>query len=56
MSNEVVVVVGVGGMGGPLARRLGTGRTVLLADFDEGLLSSTAEALAGEGQIGRAHV
>ena len=49
MKRDVVVVVGVGGMGGPLARRLGTGRTVLLADFDAGLLASTAEALAGEG-------
>ena len=49
MASDVVVVVGVGGMGGPLARRLGPGRTVLLADFSAELLTATAEALAGEG-------
>lgn len=49
MSSDVVVVVGVGGMGGPLARRLGPGRTVLLADFNDGLLGRTAAALAAEG-------
>lgn len=49
MGSDVVVVVGVGGMGGPLARRLGPGRTVLLADFSADLLAATAEALAGEG-------
>src|SRR5690606_33644076 len=49
MADQVVVVVGVGGMGGPLARRLGPGRTVLLADFSATLLGVTAESLAREG-------
>ena len=44
MTSDVVVVVGVGGMGGPLARRLGPGRTVLLADFSAELLADTSFA------------
>ncbi|WP_145737226.1 SDR family oxidoreductase [Saccharopolyspora dendranthemae] len=49
MSPGVVVVIGVGGMGQSIARRQGAGRKVVLADFDEDLLSTAAEALRGEG-------
>ncbi|MHB1020633.1 MAG: SDR family oxidoreductase [Coriobacteriia bacterium] len=46
---EVIVVTGVGGMGMAIARRLGAGRVVVLADFAEELLGSVAETLRGEG-------
>jgi hypothetical protein len=35
MSNKVVIVIGAGGMGQVIARRQGTGRQALLADFSE---------------------
>jgi NAD(P)-dependent dehydrogenase (short-subunit alcohol dehydrogenase family) len=46
---EVVVVTGTGGMGMAIARRLGTGRQVVLADFDEASLERVAAVLRGEG-------
>ncbi|MCL8015562.1 SDR family oxidoreductase [Streptomyces sp. AS02] len=49
MARNVLVVIGVGGMGQSIARRQGPGRKVLLADFDEQVLSTTARALRGEG-------
>ncbi|MBG0855750.1 SDR family oxidoreductase [Streptomyces spinoverrucosus] len=54
MSSEVVVVIGVGGMGRAVARRQGAGRTVLLADHNESVLDSAAEALAEDGHEVRA--
>jgi hypothetical protein len=33
MNNEVAVVIGIGGMGEAIARRVGMGRELLLADF-----------------------
>ncbi|MFJ7996489.1 SDR family oxidoreductase [Streptomyces sp. NPDC096310] len=49
MNRDVVVVIGVGGMGRAIARRQGAGRTLLLADVDQAALDSTAEALRGDG-------
>ncbi|GAB3137834.1 SDR family oxidoreductase [Micromonospora sonneratiae] len=49
MNREVVVVIGVGGMGQAIARRQGTGRTVLLADFSEAILTDAAEGMRGDG-------
>ncbi|MFZ2526252.1 MAG: SDR family oxidoreductase [Rhodococcus sp. (in: high G+C Gram-positive bacteria)] len=49
MDKDVVVVIGVGGMGLAIARRLGSGRKVLLADFNESTLAAAATALRGEG-------
>lgn len=46
---SVLVVIGVGGMGKAIARRLGSGKTVLLADFNEELLTSTAAELSRDG-------
>lgn len=49
MDNSVVVIIGVGGMGQAIARRVGTGHTILLADFQEPTLSTVAEQLRAEG-------
>jgi NAD(P)-dependent dehydrogenase (short-subunit alcohol dehydrogenase family) len=46
---EVLTVIGVGGMGETIARRLGSGRTVLLADYNEETLASVAESLSADG-------
>jgi NAD(P)-dependent dehydrogenase (short-subunit alcohol dehydrogenase family) len=47
--SEVVVVTGAGGMGIAVVRRIGSGRTVVLADYDEAALARAAEQLQGEG-------
>jgi NAD(P)-dependent dehydrogenase (short-subunit alcohol dehydrogenase family) len=49
VAREVLTVIGVGGMGEAIARRLGAGKTVLLADCDEGTLASVAKSLAADG-------
>lgn len=49
MDKDVVVVIGAGGMGQAIAHRIGSGRAVLLADFDEATLDTAAELLRGEG-------
>lgn len=46
---DVLVVVGVGGMGRAIARRQGSGKRVLLADFDEATLRAAADVLEGDG-------
>jgi NAD(P)-dependent dehydrogenase (short-subunit alcohol dehydrogenase family) len=46
---EVLAVIGVGGMGQAIARRLGSGKTVLLADYNEETLASVAKSLAADG-------
>jgi NAD(P)-dependent dehydrogenase (short-subunit alcohol dehydrogenase family) len=48
-ANDVLVVIGMGGMGRAVARRLGAGRTVVLADINEGILDATAAELVGDG-------
>jgi NAD(P)-dependent dehydrogenase (short-subunit alcohol dehydrogenase family) len=49
VSKEVVVVIGVGGMGLAVARRQGPGKAVLLADISEQSLDAAATALSEEG-------
>src|SRR5689334_1964327 len=49
MENDVLVVIGVGGMGLAIARRLARGKTVLLADHNATTLASAAEAMRGDG-------
>lgn len=46
---EVVVVVGVGGMGAAIARRQGSGRRLLIADVAAMQLDPLADSLADEG-------
>ncbi|MFC4508093.1 MULTISPECIES: SDR family oxidoreductase [Streptomyces] len=48
MDREVLVVIGVGGMGQEMARRQGTGRTVFLADFNKATMDTAADALRGD--------
>jgi saccharopine dehydrogenase-like NADP-dependent oxidoreductase len=53
MINEVVVVIGAGGIGQAIGRREGTGRTVLLADRSAAACSSSARS-GGSGPATRA--
>ncbi len=46
---EVVVVTGIGGMGIACARRLGPGRSLVIADFDDDKLAREAATLTGDG-------
>lgn len=46
---EVLVIIGVGGMGQAIARRLGPSKTVLLADNNEQVLASVADSLSADG-------
>ena len=47
--SEVVVVTGIGGMGVACARRVGMGRRLVIADFNEEKLGAEAERLAADG-------
>lgn len=49
MSQDVLVVIGIGGMGESIARRLGAGKQVLLADFNDEALERVASVMRGEG-------
>lgn len=49
MQNRVLAVVGAGGMGQAIARRMGSGNTILLADIREDILRSVGEVLQSEG-------
>lgn len=46
---DVAVVIGVGGMGQAIARRIGGGRRVVLADFNKSTAESVADTMRGEG-------
>lgn len=47
--SDVLVVIGVGGMGEAIARRQGTGRKVVIADFSEEALERVGSSLSGDG-------
>lgn len=49
MAADVLVVIGMGGMGQAVLRRLGAGKKVLLADFNEDLLESVMISAVGDG-------
>ena len=55
MNTQVVVVIGAGGIGQAIARRQGSGRTVLLADLNANTLAAAAEALEAAGHSVRTH-
>lgn len=48
-TNAVLAVIGTGGMGKAIARRLGGDKTILLADFNEVTLAAVADELRGDG-------
>ncbi|MFD3931026.1 SDR family oxidoreductase [Streptomyces sp. NPDC058614] len=50
---DVVVVTGAGGMGAAIARRLGSGRTLIVADASRGQLDRAVGALREEGYEAR---
>ena len=49
MARDVLVVIGGGGMGQAIARRLGSGKTVLVADNNELTLQALTATLVAEG-------
>lgn len=49
MANDVIVVIGSGGIGLAIARRQGFGRTVLLADFNGQVLQAAAQQMRDAG-------
>lgn len=55
MRHEVAVIIGTGGMGMAIARRLGSGKTLLLADFNKEALDRAAGTLRGEGHSVHVH-
>jgi NAD(P)-dependent dehydrogenase (short-subunit alcohol dehydrogenase family) len=55
MNREVLVVIGVGGIGQAIARRQGSGKAVLLADFNEQTLEAAAKALEAAGHTVSTH-
>jgi NAD(P)-dependent dehydrogenase (short-subunit alcohol dehydrogenase family) len=46
---EVLVIIGSGGMGLSIARRVGAGRVIMLADINRTLLDAAADALSSDG-------
>jgi len=55
MTNEVVVVIGAGGIGQAIGRREGTGRTVLLADRNDNNVRTAAASLEAGGHDVKTH-
>ncbi len=49
MSKDVVVIIGIGGMGEAIARRQGPGKKLVLADFNEELLARRVTELKADG-------
>lgn len=52
---KVLVVIGIGGMGLSIARRLASGHQLLIADYSGANLSSASSTLSSEGQIVSEH-
>src|SRR5215217_9082526 len=46
---ELVVVIGAGSIGQAIARRIGVGKTIMLADLNEKAAATAAETLQGAG-------
>ncbi len=53
---DVLVITGSGGMGSAVARRIGVGRAILLADVDPSTLTASADALRAEGLEVTTHI
>jgi NAD(P)-dependent dehydrogenase (short-subunit alcohol dehydrogenase family) len=50
MDQEVIVIIGAGGIGQAIARRQGPGKLVLLGDHNEAVLAEATQMLADGGQ------
>jgi NAD(P)-dependent dehydrogenase (short-subunit alcohol dehydrogenase family) len=55
MNNGVLVVIGAGDMGQAIARRVGAGMTVLLADYSEDTLNAAAASMRDGGHRVEVH-
>ncbi|MEV7342098.1 SDR family oxidoreductase [Streptomyces sp. NPDC093544] len=55
-ARNVLVVIGTGGMGLAVARRLGGGRRILLADWSAPGLEAAVATLCGEGHQAEGHI
>jgi NAD(P)-dependent dehydrogenase (short-subunit alcohol dehydrogenase family) len=55
MSNDVIVIIGAGGIGQAIARRQGSGKTILLADRSDTALTSATTALRAAGHTVTTH-
>jgi NAD(P)-dependent dehydrogenase (short-subunit alcohol dehydrogenase family) len=55
VSEQVIVVIGAGGIGQAIAARQGSGKRVLLADRDEATLAAAADALTARGHQVSSH-
>ena len=51
MKNEILVMIGAGGIGVAIARRSSFGKTILLADINETLLQASARELEKAGYV-----
>jgi NAD(P)-dependent dehydrogenase (short-subunit alcohol dehydrogenase family) len=49
MSNDVIVIIGAGGMGAAIAHRLGSGRTIVLGDVNPQTVDAAADSLSAHG-------
>ncbi|QHC62749.1 SDR family oxidoreductase [Rathayibacter festucae] len=49
MTQEIAVIIGSGSIGVAIGRRVGVGRHVILADFNEQTMAGVADILRGEG-------
>jgi NAD(P)-dependent dehydrogenase (short-subunit alcohol dehydrogenase family) len=54
--SELLVVIGVGGMGEAIARRSGSGRRIVLADYDRSLLDRVESGMRDDGYDIVAHL
>src|SRR3954454_18027091 len=55
MSTDVLVVIGAGGIGQAIARRQGSGKTILFADYNDAALTSATAALEAAGHAVTTH-
>lgn len=55
MTHKILVIIGAGGMGLFIARRLASGRRLLLADYSDAVLEAAVTCLRNEGHYAEGH-